>query len=69
MSLILPKKGWDVVDRRVFNPNGSFTNYGSTMYWRAIDSGLQFWDTKKQNQVIQKSTPLTKALWKNYKAG
>ena len=56
MSLLLPKKGWNACDRGIIKKD-SFTLDGMKMYWYAIDAALHFWDTRKQNQTIQKSTP------------
>ena len=55
VSVLLPKKGWDEFDRAVVS-NNSFTAKGIAIYWRAIDAGILFWDTKKLNQVIQKTS-------------
>ena len=54
MSLLLPKQGWDSKANNLMK-NDSFTTLGISMYWRAIDSVIHFWDTKKQSQVVQKT--------------
>ena len=52
MSLLLPKKGWDI-ESMDFISNGTFTHVGLTKYWEAIDAAIHFWDSKNKGQIIQ----------------
>ena len=54
MSLLLPKKGWNSLDKSIII-NGNFMANGMAMYWLAIDKAIHFWDTKKQVQTLQKN--------------
>ena len=58
MSVMQPRKGWSTVDESMFQ-NDKFTAAGLLKYWKAIDSAIHFWDSKKTNtQIIQQGMQL-----------
>ena len=54
MSVLAPKKGWDAVDKLICSKN-KISAVGMKIYWKAIDAAVQFWDQRKNKQVIQRA--------------